>query len=142
MKKRRSSFGWGLAVALSLVTGSFLHAQESRGTILGRVTDESNAVIPGVTVEAFNVETGVTVTASTNSQGNYQIPFLNAGTYRVSFGLTGFNKLVRDGVTLRVADLLTVNASLKVGGLTEEVVVRAKSRRSTAPRRRWARSST
>jgi hypothetical protein len=127
MNKRRLSFGWGLAVALSLVTGPFLHAQESRGTILGRVTDESNAVIPGVAVEAFNIETGVTVSASTNAQGNYQIPLLNPGTYRVSFSITGFNKLVRDGLALRVADLLTVNASMQVGGLTEEVVVRAET---------------
>ncbi|MFB3901949.1 MAG: TonB-dependent receptor domain-containing protein [Acidobacteriota bacterium] len=112
-------------IALLVAAAGPVYAQESRGTILGRVTDQSNAVLPGVTVEATNTATGVTITAITNDEGNYNIPFLNPGAYRVSFSLPGFNKQVIDNVQLRVAEQLTVNTSLKVGIEAQEIVVTA-----------------
>jgi hypothetical protein len=114
-----------LAIGLCLVASSGLRAQEARGTILGRVSDESNAAMPGVGVEVVNVKTGVAVTAVTNEQGNYQVPLLNAGTYKVTFSIEGFATQVRENVILRVADLLTVDASMKVGAISESVTVTA-----------------
>jgi len=110
-------------VLLALAAPAF--AQESRGTILGRVVDQSNAVLPGVTVEATNIATGVTISAITNDEGNYNIPYLNPGSYRVAFSLPGFNKQVIDNLQLRVAEQLTVNASLKVGIEAQEIIVTA-----------------
>ena len=118
-----------IAVVLTLcLAGSpALRAQEARGTILGRVVDATEAALPGVTVEAVNIQTGVSVTAVTNEQGSYRIPLLNPGTYRVTFTLSGFNTVLQEDVLLRVADLLTVNASMTVGGVAETVTVKAEA---------------
>ena len=114
-------------VGLCLAGSSALRAQEARGTILGRVVDATEAAMPGVTVDAVNIQTGVSVTAVTNEQGSYRIPLLNPGTYRVTFTLAGFNTVLKDDVLLRVADMLTVNASMTVGGVAETVTVKAEA---------------
>jgi len=100
-------------------------AQESRGTLQGRVTDPSGAAVPGATVEVLNLATGVVVTSVTNEQGSYRAPLLNPGNYRVTVSLSGFNKFVSDQIEVHVADVLTVDATLKVGSLTDEVTVTA-----------------
>ena len=110
---------------LAVLLCSAAHAQEARGTIQGRVTDTSGAAVPGATVEILNLATGVVTTTDSNTEGSYRVPFLNPGTYRVTVSLSGFSKFVSDKVEVHVADLLTVDASLKVGGLTDEVTVTA-----------------
>jgi hypothetical protein len=114
-----------LAVGFCLSAAWPAHAQEARGTILGRAADESGAALPGVTVEVVNVKTGVVVSTQTNQQGNYQVPLLNAGTYKVTFSLTGFNTQVRDEIALRVADLLSLDAVMTIGAISESVTVTA-----------------
>ncbi len=112
--------------ALLLVTlCSAAHAQEARGTIQGRVTDASGAAVPGATVDVLNLATGVTTTTSSNAEGHYRAPFLNPGAYRVTVSLEGFSKYISDNIEVHVADLLTVDASLTIGALTDEVTVTA-----------------
>src|ERR1039458_4269403 len=65
-------------------------AQESRATLLGRVTDSSNAVVPKVAISVTNQATGVTFKTATNDQGNYVLPFLNPAAYRISTEAKGF----------------------------------------------------
>ncbi len=98
-------------------------AQEARGTILGRVTDSSGAVIPGASVKITNTSTGITTSLVTNDQGNYQAPFLIPGIYRVSAEIAGFKRFLRDGIELRVDDRLEVDIALSVGEVTETVTV-------------------
>ncbi|HMF61532.1 MAG TPA: carboxypeptidase-like regulatory domain-containing protein, partial [Vicinamibacterales bacterium] len=100
-------------------------AQESRGTLQGRVIDTSGAAVPGASVEVLNLATGVAATTTTNEQGGYRVAFLNPGIYRVTVSLTGFGKFISDKIELHVADVLTVDATLKVGGLSDEVTVSA-----------------
>ncbi len=102
-------------------------AQESRGTLQGRVVDTSGAAVPGATVEVLNLATGVVTPTTTNEQGSYRAPFLNPGTYRVTVSLAGFGKFISDRIELHVADLLTVDATLKVGAITDEVTVTANA---------------
>src|SRR6187431_1914267 len=71
-----------------------LHAQEARGTIQGRVSDESGAVVPGAAVEVANTATGLATSTTSNDEGNYRVPFLIPGTYRVTVTLDGFSKFV------------------------------------------------
>ena len=115
------------AVLLFVLLCSAARAQEARGTIQGRVTDASGAAVPGATVEILNFATGVSTTTTTNEEGSYRVPFLIPGTYRVTVSLEGFSKFVSDKVDVHVADLLTVDASLKVGALTDEVTVTASA---------------
>ncbi len=112
------------AVASSLITVT-AHAQEARGAIQGRAVDASGAAVPGASVEVLNIATGVVTPSTTNAEGSYRVPFLIPGTYRVTVTLQGFSKFVSDKIEVHVADLLTVDATLTVGGVTDEVTVSA-----------------
>ncbi len=98
-------------------------AQDSRGTLLGRVTDTSNAVIPGVGVRATSVSTGVTVSGRTNPVGGFSLPFLAPGTYTVTAEMKGFKRFVREGVQIRVADSVEINIAMELGAVSESIKV-------------------
>ena len=117
-----ANFRVALLLAACAVAG---FAQESRGTILGRVVDDAGAVMPGVEVKAANVSTNVAAAAVTNSAGSYNIPFLLPGNYRVTAEITGFKKFVRDGVEVRVSESVELNIAMQVGAVTESVETRA-----------------
>src|SRR5438105_15512989 len=85
--------------AIGVFTAS-LFGQEFQGTILGRVTDTSGAVVPGVQVSAVASETGAASSTKTNAQGNYRIPFLLPGQYRLTVEHPGFQKIQRSPVQL------------------------------------------
>ena len=91
----------GVLLAILTITRA-AWPQESRATIVGRVTDSSGAVVPGATVSFANVETGVVVRTQTNGEGNYFSSFLIPGTYRIVGEKEGFKSLVRSGITLSV----------------------------------------
>ena len=101
-----------------------VEAQVVTGTIAGVVRDASGAVMPGVTVEATSpvlIERVRTVV--TDGQGLYRIVDLRPGPYTVTFTLTGFNTLIRDGIELTAGFTATVNADLQVGSLEESITV-------------------
>ncbi len=102
-------------------------AQDFRGSITGRVHDQSGAAVPGVTVVAINVATNVPSETVTDAQGGYSILYLNPGQYRVTAELTGFKKFVRENIEIRVGDRLTLDLSLEVGQMEETVSVTAES---------------
>ncbi len=112
---------------LLLAAAAAVIAQESRGSIVGRISDSSGAVIPGVTVTATNVNTGVIATAGTNDQGSYQILFLIPGIYRVSAEIKGFKRFERDNVEVRVNDRIGLDIRMEVGDITQEVQVSAET---------------
>ncbi len=98
-------------------------AQDPRGTITGVVNDSSKAAIPGVSVRAANVETGVVASAVSNAAGSYHIPFLPPGMYRVTSEMTGFKKFVRDKVEVRVGESVHLPIPMELGAVTETVEV-------------------
>ncbi len=102
-------------------------AQESRGAILGRVTDASRAVVAGAQVHALNTATNTGGSTATNSEGNYEIPFLLPGSYRFTVDMPGFKKLVKSGVELSVDDRLVLDLALELGSVAETVVVTAEA---------------
>ena len=91
----------------------------------GRVTDESGAVLPGVTVTATQTDTGFARTAVTDETGVYVMPNLPTGPYRLEVSLQGFRTYVQTGIILQVAAAPTINAVLAVGNLEETVSVEA-----------------
>src|SRR2546430_5204617 len=92
-----------LVAALSLCMAVAGFAQSTNSSDLrGTVTDSTGAVIPGATVTIVNTETGVTTNLKTNDAGIYDSVSIRPGKYRVTFTKEGFNRLVRDGVTLDV----------------------------------------
>lgn len=110
-------------LTIILLAAAGISAQESRGTIIGRVVDPSGAVAAGASIEAQNTETNTRVSTKTNAEGNYEIPYLLSGTYRISAELAGFKKAVRDGIELRVNDRMTLNFQLEVGSVSDSIVV-------------------
>src|SRR4051812_37787334 len=102
-------------------------SQDFRGGITGRVSDSSSARLPGATVTAVNTATSVSSPTVTNAEGSYTILYLTPGTYSVVVELSGFKKVVREGVDVRVGDRLTLDFVLDVGRLEETVSVRAES---------------
>src|SRR5687767_11994718 len=98
-------------------------AQEASG-IAGVVRDTSGAVLPGVTVEAASPALIEKVkSAVTDGEGRYNIVDLRPGTYSVTFSLSGFRTVVRDGIDIPTGFTATVNGDLPVGSLEETITV-------------------
>ncbi len=100
-------------------------AQESRGTISGRVVDPQAAVIPGATVLVTNTETNAANKTTTNQTGYFEVNLLNPGMYSVSVEAPGFKKSVRTNLELNVAGRLDIEMQMQVGQLAETVEVTA-----------------
>ena len=105
-----------LLVVMAIVgAGASLASAQS---LAGTVRDTSGAVLPGVTIEASSpalitkVRTGVT-----DETGQYRIPDLPPGTYKVTFTLPGFATVVREGVELSGGGVMTIGADMRVGAL-------------------------
>ena len=110
-------------LSLLLVSNGALNAQETRGQILGRILDQSGAVVVGATVKALNTGTNVAITASTNESGDYFLPLLLPGTYTLSAEMRGFKTFVEESIPVQVASRMTINIALEVGQASESVRV-------------------
>src|SRR5579859_7757773 len=102
-----------------------ISAQTTAGAIVGTVTDPSGAVIAGATITVTNMDTNISVKATTDQTGNYVVTPLNVGRYSVSVEAAGFKRSVRSDITLNVQDRLRVDATLEVGAVTDTVEVAA-----------------
>ena len=98
-------------------------AAQATGSITGLITDQSGAVMPGVTVEATSTATGLVRTTVTGGDGFYSIPLLQPGRYGVKATLSGFKPVVRERVEVTVGDTSRADIQLVVGGLEENVTV-------------------
>src|SRR5687767_11984165 len=114
-----------LAVVLALALPGVMQAQDvGSGAFAGVVRDTSGAVLPGVTVEAASPELIEKVrSAVTDDQGRYRITGLRPGVYSVTFTLTGFRVVRRDGLDLTTGFIATVDAELSVGSVEETITV-------------------
>jgi len=115
------------AMALSMFLAVEAPAQGVSARLEGLVTDQSEAVIPGVNVFVINEATNVSHEAITNETGRYVLVALPPGTYRVEAELPGFKRIVRGGVLLQVGDARTVNLTLEPGDVSERVNVIAET---------------
>lgn len=108
--------GWGVLLPADV------SAQET--SIAGVVTDSTGGVLPGVTVEASSpVLIEGSRVAVTDSQGVYRVVDLRPGTYRVTYTLPGFSRVLREGIQLTTGFTASVNVQLTVGALEETVTV-------------------
>ncbi|MBI4888277.1 MAG: TonB-dependent receptor [Acidobacteria bacterium] len=98
---------------------------QATAALNGRVTDESGAVLPGVTVTATQTDTGFSRSVVTDGGGAYVMPNLPVGPYQLEISLPGFRTYMRTGIVLQVAATPTINAVLAVGSLEETVAVEA-----------------
>ena len=116
------------ALALMPLAASAARAQSSSASLVGVVRDPSGAALPGVTVEVSSPALIERVkTTITSATGSYQVVDLRPGDYTVTFSLTGFQTVRQPQIALSAAFTATVNATLPVGQLQEEVVVQGGS---------------
>lgn len=115
---------FGLILA-AMAAASAAFSQESRGSILGKVTDSTAASIANVSVRATNPETGITLSATTNAEGNYFLPYLVPGKYNLSAEMAGFKKFVQNEVEVRVSDQVKLDITLTPGDVKEVMEVTA-----------------
>ena len=107
---------------LALAVGSLGMAQTT-ATLSGVVTDASGAVLPGAQVTVTNVETGLRRSVTSDAAGRFVASQLAPGSYEVSAIQTGFDTLVRQGITLAIGQEANLTLAMKVGSVTEEVTV-------------------
>ena len=108
-----------------LLSASTAWAQLSTAQLSGRVTDESGAVLPGVTVTATHTGTGLVRSVTTDANGTYVLPSLPTGPYRLDAMLQGFRTFAQTGIVLQVAAAPVINVVLGIGNLEETVSVEA-----------------
>jgi hypothetical protein len=110
-------------VVFLLMCTALGRAQTVTGTVTGTVTDQSGAVIPGATVVALNMETGVSSSATSDSAGVYRIGFLPIGRYQVSVAAKGFGTQTLPAFQLEALQTATFNVKLATGSVTTTVSV-------------------
>ncbi len=111
-----------IVAALLLVTTAPAFGQAT-STFNGRVLDQGDAILPGVTVTATNVATGVARTTVTNGEGVYSMPGLEPGMYRIETELVGFSPSVRNNVQITINATISVDFKLALAGLQETLTV-------------------
>jgi hypothetical protein len=92
-------------------------------TLNGTILDSTGAVVPGAAIVVTNNDTKIENKTTSTSAGSYTIPYIPEGTYTIAVSSPGFRKSLADNVVLRAAQVLTVNITLEVGQVTEQVTV-------------------
>ena len=114
----------GLVVlSLCLICSTLLFAQGSGGRILGRVSDQSGALLSGLKVTATNEATGATHQTQTTASGDYAFPAVPVGVYTLTFDMAGFKTNIRKGVTVEINQVVTLNSTMQIGQAKELVEV-------------------
>src|SRR5947199_3994247 len=112
----------GVILCLIVAAGAAAaRAQVSTGEILGKATDTTGAVLPGVTVSLTSPALIQPMVAVTTETGAYRFPSIPIGTFMVSFELTGFKKYVRSDIMIQAGFNAEVNARLEISTVQETV---------------------
>ncbi len=111
------------ALVLACAFANNAAAQQTTGTISGRVLDAQGSAVPGVTVTARNVQTGFVRTEVSDAEGTYRLQGLPVGTYDLMAELSGFNKFERKALVVNVGQNISIDVAMAVAGVTESVVV-------------------
>src|SRR5437867_9849023 len=111
-------------LAGSLFFSATLAGQESLSTLRGTVTDTSGATVSGAQITATEVATNIKArVATSDSQGNYEMPGLKQGDYRLTATMAGFKTFVADEIQLASSQIRRVDITLEVGGVETQVTV-------------------
>ena len=123
----RTARSWLTLTLLLALAATFLpllsNAQEFRATISGVVADPSGAVVPNAAITVTEVNTGSISKTTSDAAGQYVVPFLAPGTYRVEAKAVGFQEIVRKGITLQSQEHPIIDLTFQVGEATQTVTV-------------------
>src|SRR3954447_761765 len=119
MRKSILGFLFLVAIAFAQTTGT--------ATLVGTVTDNTGASVPGASIKIVNTETQFVYTGQTSPEGAYYVPNLIPGTYSFTIEATGFKRYVREGMILRTSEQPRIDVKLEVGAVTESIQVQASA---------------
>jgi hypothetical protein len=108
---------------LFLVASAMSAQTTGTATMVGTITDNTGAVVPAAAINVVNVETQFAYNSVTTPEGNYYVPNLNPGTYRLTVEAPGFKRYVREGIMLRTSEQPRLDIQLEVGAVTETINV-------------------
>ncbi|HXW57634.1 MAG TPA: carboxypeptidase-like regulatory domain-containing protein [Candidatus Cybelea sp.] len=115
-----------IAVGLSLPTSTRAQTAAS-ATVVGTVSDQSNANVPGATLKLTNLATSATLTVTANEAGQYTFPTVRPGSYTLEATKEGFSKATVQNLAFDIAKSYTVNVTMHLGSLSQTVTVEAAS---------------
>ena len=116
-----------MAIASCVIASVPVQAQVTGATISGTVVDNSGRVIPNTAVTITNVATGISRDVTTNTDGFYTVPNLQAGNYTLKFTAQGFRTEEKSGIALTVGAAPVINVTMQVGAATEVVQVQTEA---------------
>jgi hypothetical protein len=122
-KHKPFSLIMGCVLVACLVGPLSLYAQQVTASITGQVTDQSGALIQGVTITATDTQRGTQYTADTNADGRYNISNIVVGTYNVKVEKTGFQSATQSGITLQLNQVAKLDFALPVGNVSTAIEV-------------------
>ena len=117
----------GFIAAACAGVAAMASAQGGSAVIAGTVFDQAKAVLPGVTVTVTNQATGIARDTVTGPEGRFVLPTLLPGTYAIRSELTGFQTQTREGLVLSIGQEVTVDLTMQVAGVAENVTVTAET---------------
>jgi hypothetical protein len=124
----RHAIGCATAILFVMMSPDLARAGQQEAGLVGLVTDESGAVLPGVTVTATSPALQMpSLVALTDERGEYRLTPLPIGTYTVEYTLSGFQSIRREGIRLTVGFTAKIDVALKVGSLEETITVSGAS---------------
>src|SRR5689334_12426095 len=118
---------WFLSGVLGLGLIPAAQAQVLNGSIVGQVADTSNAIVPDATIRITHRETNQSRVAASNAAGDFNFPTLPGGAYDVVISKAGFQTFSTQGVTVTAGQVARVDAELRIGNVSETVVVSAET---------------
>lgn len=113
--------------AVALCWNSAAAQTTTAGTVVGQITDQSGAVVPGATVTLTDLATKSAITTTTNEAGRYLFINVNPGSYKISIHKTGFAETVVSNQQVKIGTTATLNLQMKIGAADETVDVEASN---------------
>ncbi len=113
---------WRLIPILLVLCGT-VFGQGEMSTVRGTVTDPSGAVVPSVTIELTNTATNTSRKTVSSANGDYEIPYVPLGTYKLTASATGFKNFVAGDIVIRARELRRIDVVLALGSVGTEVTV-------------------
>ncbi|MCL5745308.1 MAG: TonB-dependent receptor, partial [Acidobacteria bacterium] len=117
----------GVVPLLLVMAAVAASGQILTGTITGEITDPSGARIPGVSINAVSVATGIPYKTQSNEAGIYVLTMLPTGAYRMDFQASGFRLVTRTGLRLGAEQVLRIDVALEVGAVSDAITVSSEA---------------
>src|SRR5690349_4210676 len=124
---RRSLFVFACLLVAAVCVSTSAYSQVLYGTLVGTVTDQSDAVVPKADVTATNSATNQAYHAVTDDQGRYSIPDVLPGKYTIKVSATGFRSLVQNEVNVSINTVNRADLKLQVGQVSEQITVEGQA---------------